>query len=542
MHRRAADELGAERRASPYAFGGILWLLDQTSAAFFSNCPIESRRAGQMLRRGASSFHLSQSEADVKTQTRQNNFNRRDVLISSVGLLVAGCARSSQPVPTADVAGDVEISRLVRHRILEQHVACAAVLATLRDTNRNLVTVQDPRIDGEGPGAHTIFEVASLTKIFTALLLAEEVVSGRAQLTDPLQAYVPDGVTVPQLQGRVITLADLATHGASLPLRPNNLAAIAPDAPNKYAGYTLAQLYDGLPDYRLTRAPGARFEYSNLGFALLGQGLALRSGESFTDLLKRRITDPLGLGDTGFIDDPARAGRRAQGHDFDLNPIGPTGNGALDPAGGLRSTAHDLLILLELFLNQRGPRGLVEASRLMLSIERPGDDAATKMALGWRRTIAHGETYYWSNGSGDGSRTFMGFNPARRVAVVALADAASGQGLDDIGRRVLDAQQVVDTVVRPVPITIALPEEVLGRVMGRYQYAPDDLMEISRGATGLIVTAGTSQLVIQPQSATRYVSRMMPGVAFDFAGADIGLASALILHQDGQSYVYTRIR
>jgi hypothetical protein len=178
----------------------------------------------------------------------------------------------------------------------------------------------------------------------------------------------------------------------------------------------------------------------------------------------------------------------------------------------------------------------------MLSIDRPGDDAATHMALGWRRTIAHGEIYYWSIGSGDGSRTFMGFNPARRVAVVALADTASGQGLDDIGRRVLDSEQNVDTVVRPVPITIALAEEVLGRAIGTYQYAPDDVMEISRGATGLIVTAGTSQLVIQPQSDTRYVSRMAPGLAFEFEDAETGPASALILHQDGQIYRYERIR
>lgn len=351
---------------------------------------------------------------------------------------------------------------------------------------------------------------------------------------------MPEGVTAPTFEGRQITLADLATHGASLPLRPNNLAAGAPDAVNKYANYTLEQLYAGLPNYRLTRAPGTKFEYSNLAFGLLGQGIALREGKTFEEVLRTRVIAPLGLRDTSLVDDPAKAGRRAQGHDFDLNPIGPTGDGALSPAGGLRSTASDLLKLLDLFLSGRGPRDLVAASRLMLTIDRPGDDDVTRMTLGWRKTTVHGETYYWSNGSGDGSRVFMGFNPVRRLGVVALADTASGGGLDDIGRRVLDAQQQVDEAVIPVPAFVTLPEDVLLRVIGRYEYAPGDAFEITRGVTGLIVTAGTSQLVIKPQSPTLYASRMAPGILFEFEGADKGPARSLILHQEGRTYVYRR--
>jgi len=80
----------------------------------------------------------------------------------------------------------------------------------------------------------------------------------------------------------------------------------------------------------------------------------------------------------------------------------------------------------------------------MLTLDRPGDGDDTRMTLGWRRTVTHGETCYWSHGSSDGSRTFMGFNPARGVAVVALADAASGGGLDDIAWRVLDPLEAVD--------------------------------------------------------------------------------------------------
>ena len=443
----------------------------------------------------------------------------------------------------ATVAGptDAELARLVRYRILRQRTALGAVIAVLRPEGRSIVAFNNPRTAG-GPSANagTIFEIASLSKIFTALLLADATVRGEVRLDDPLSAYVPPGVRVPQLDAEQITLVDLATHGSGLPLRPNNLGAKAVDAPNKYAGYTLDQLYGGLPNYSLTRRPGTEFEYSNLGFALLGQGLALKLQQPFTDLLRERITRPLGMADTHFGEDPATASRRAQGHGSDLKRVGQTDDGALNPAGGLRSSADDLLKLLAVFVNGTGPDELVPAARLMLTVDRPGDGPATRMAVGWRRTTLHSETYYWSNGSGDGSRTFMGFNPTRHVAVVALADTASGGGFDDIARRVLDPQQSVDLKIIPWREAIALPEAALNRVIGHYEAAPGDHIEISRGMTGLIVSASQGQLVIRPLSQTRYFAAG-DDLLIDFKNAESGPASALVLHQDGKSYVYERV-
>ncbi|WP_444933227.1 serine hydrolase [Microbulbifer sp. JTAC008] len=141
--------------------------------------------------------------------------------------LIALDALSSHPV------NDDEFQRLIRHRILKQHAAHAAVAGTLNSSGRRIITVREPEAkDTYQLGGDTIFEIASLTKIFTALLLAVEVVHKRVKLDDPLQDYVPAGVKAPTFEGQQITLADLATHAASLPLRPNNLAALAPDAPN----------------------------------------------------------------------------------------------------------------------------------------------------------------------------------------------------------------------------------------------------------------------------------------------------------------------
>jgi hypothetical protein len=163
------------------------------------------------------------------------------------------------------------------------------------------------------------------------------------------------------------------------------------------------------------------------------------------------------------------------------------------------------------------------------------------MALGWRRTTIHGETYYWSNGSADGARSFMGFNPSRRLAVVAIADAASGAGLDDIARRVLDPQQDVDLKVTPRRREAAVPAAALERALGTYEYAADDRIQISRGETGLIVTTGSGQLLIVPQSATRFFSKYGGDFLFEFPGSASTPSPSLVLHQGSERFVYRRI-
>ncbi|MEZ5920973.1 MAG: serine hydrolase, partial [Parvularculaceae bacterium] len=394
-----------------------------------------------------------------------NLINRRILLASSLGVLAASCAHAqNRALPAAGAIDDEELSRMLDFRISRQRAANAAIVATLSSSSRHFQTARFSGVKGNYPlGGDTIFEIASLTKIFTALLLGVEVVEGRMKVKDPLQDYLPYGVTAPSFEGRPITLLDLATHGSALPLRPNNLVNPAADAPDKYAGYTLDQLYRGLPDYQLSYAPGSRFQYSNLAFALLGQAIARRENMNYADVLQKRVINPLGLSDTSLVEDPNKAARRAQGYGLYLEPVSPGGESALSPAYGLRSTADDLLTFLDLFLNDRGPIDLVKAAHLMLTIDRPGENDTTRMALGWRRTVVHGETFYWSNGSADDARTFMGFNSTRRLGVVALADAASGGGLDDIGMKVLDPQQEFDAKIVPAPQFIDLPEEILLR-------------------------------------------------------------------------------
>jgi CubicO group peptidase (beta-lactamase class C family) len=475
--------------------------------------------------------------------------------IGAAALLLVFAASTTAPAFAASAApatalpaalSDADIARLIHFRVDRQHRAASVVIGVLRPSGASLVAYGLAGRRARKTGGDTIFEIASLTKIFTDLLLADAAVRGEARLDDPLSAYVPPGVKVPGFQDRAITLTDLATHTSALPLRPNNLNA-APDTPNKYASYTVEQLYAGLPDYSLNRPPGSKFEYSNLGVALLGQGLALHAHTTYAGLLHARITAPLGLRDTRLGDDPAARPRRAQGHDSDLKLVDPTDDGALNPAGGLRSTANDLLKFLALFVQHGGPGeageggDLAKAARLMFTVDRPGDDAATRMALGWRRSKTGEATYYWSNGSGDGSRTFMGFNPARHIAVVALADAASGEGLDDIARRVLDPAQAVNLKIPAVHHEVQLPSKALDRLLGTYRYAPGDEFTVTRGITGLLLGAGPGQLIIYPEAPGRFFAKVAD-IQIDFdLSADGGPPKALVLHQDSETFTYKRI-
>jgi CubicO group peptidase (beta-lactamase class C family) len=452
--------------------------------------------------------------------------------------LAPAFANPASPASTPPPPTDSEIARLIRFRVEKQHAASGIVVGVLRPSGQSIAAYGTTALGGgRKVDGDTIYEVASLTKVFTALLLADAAARGEAGLDDALQAYVPPGVKVPLFEGRAITLTDLATHTAGLPLRPKNLHA-APDAMNKYAAYSLDQLYAGLPDYHLTRAPGSRFEYSNVGPSLLGHGLALRRHVTFYDLVRDRITGPLGLTDTRFGDDPSARARRSTGYDIDLKPVGATDFGALNPAGGLRSTANDLLKFLNLFLNGHGPGDLPQAARLMLTVDRPGDDKDTHMALGWRRTQSD-ETFYWSDGSGDGSRTFMGFNPARRIAVVALANAATGVGVDDIGAHVIAPRQPVNMHIPKIHHQITLPGAALDRLLGVYRHAPGDEFPVTRGATGLLVGSGPSQFPIYPESPTRFFAKMAD-VQLEFA-AGSGPPLAVVLQQDGKSFIYKRV-
>jgi len=392
------------------------------------------------------------------------------------------------------------------------------------------LSLQDRRkVDGT-----TVFEIASLTKVFTALLLADMAARKQVTLDAPVSTCLPPGVRVPEHGGRQIAFLDLATHSSGLPLRPTNLASQT--ALNKYAGYTVEQLYQGLADFKLTRNPGAAFEYSNWGFGLLGNALAHCAGKSYAVLLAERVTGPLDMRDTTFIPGSALRSRLAAPYDGKLQPVGNETTGALDAAGGLYSTLDDLLNFIEVFLGH-GPQPLVAAGTTLLEPLRPGDGPDTRMGLGWRVTTTHDMTTLWSSGRADGYRAFMGFDPRARVAVVALTNAATNVGVDDIGWHVLDPGVAI---TRPHPRT-AVSAAVLERYVGRYKFDDGVVMTVAREADHLVVQmTGQGPSAIFASGPREFFPEDIEA-QFVFAESGTAPTQSLVLNQDGQSYQARRI-
>src|SRR5688572_23866484 len=246
---------------------------------------------------------------------------------------------------TADVHAAIDVQALhtlLVERVDERKWGTAIVVGISSPQGRQIVSygtlsVEDRhKVDGA-----TVFEIASLTKVLTALVLADTANRQRVKLDSPVSTCVPDGVEIPQHAGKQITFLDLATHTSGLPLRPTNLASQT--ALNKYAGYTVKQLYEGLATFELPRHPGTKFEYSNWAFGLLGHALGHCAGMSYEALLAERVTRPLGMDATMFAPSKALSSRLAAPYDAKLRAVPNESLGALGASGGLYSTVDDLL-------------------------------------------------------------------------------------------------------------------------------------------------------------------------------------------------------
>ncbi|WP_165227895.1 serine hydrolase domain-containing protein [Aquisphaera insulae] len=202
------------------------------------------------------------------------------------------------------------------------------------------------RDDDRTPDGHTVFEIGSITKVFTAALLAEMAGRGEVKIDQPVAELLPPGVRMPGRRGEPITLADLAEHTSGLPRLPGNLWPTVTDQANPYRDYQASHLYEYLSEARVGFPPGTGVAYSNLGAGLLGHVLSLRAGMPYDELLAARVLRPLGLTDTGIALSEDQASRLAPGHAATGEPTSRWDFPTLAGAGALRSTADEMLRFL----------------------------------------------------------------------------------------------------------------------------------------------------------------------------------------------------
>lgn len=436
---------------------------------------------------------------------------------------------------------DAELRRMLATRIDVQHQATGGVIGIVAPAGRRIITYGTRGVDDKRPvTADTVFDIGSITKLFTSLLLADLVIRGEVALDDPVMRYLPDSFRVPERSARPITLVDLATHTSGLPLRPSNLVSTDPD--NKYAGYSTALLAQFLAGFALPRDPGSGYEYSNVGYGLLGQALAHELGQGYAEAVAARITGPLGMRDTRIVPTRGMRAREAIGHTGELARAPHWDLGALDAAGALRSTANDLMRLLEAQLGYR-PTALRRALAAMIEHRRPGGMSPSQfIALGWNIRVSGDREIVWKNGSVGGYRSFIGFDARERIGVVALANAQTALGLDDIGLHALDPEYPVDLHV-PVPHkAIAIDPALLERYVGRYRFADTDILIVTHDGAQLYGQSGPDKFPLYPEAEREFFLKLLDAqVTFVVPADGAQRASAVIWHQGGQDQRGDRI-
>ena len=239
---------------------------------------------------------------------------------------------------------DDALLALIKGRVDEGRATGIVAGVLDADGTRRIVAYGDPGPGAPPLGPESVFEIGSVTKVFTGVLLAEMAARGEVDPDRPVQRYAPAGLVLPIREGREITLVDLASHRSGLPRLPANLAPYDPN--NPYAKFSVAQMNEFLAGYELPREIGSQYEYSNLGAALLGHVLAARAGVEYETLVRHRILDPLGMTMTGVALSPAMKARLAIGHDAQGKPTSLWDLPTLAGADALRSTMKDLLIFL----------------------------------------------------------------------------------------------------------------------------------------------------------------------------------------------------
>jgi len=394
------------------------------------------------------------------------------------------------------------------------------------------------------PDDRTLYEIGSISKTFTGLMLAEGALSGAWHPNDEVSLYLPEEIALPE----GVTLRRLSTHTSGLPRMPHDFAPT--DAANPYAEYDREKLYATLRTIEMESEPGTNASYSNLAVGLLGDTLARQQGMTYEALLRAWVLQPLGMRHTTVDLDASQAQRLAGPHngagelshrwDFD----------ALAGAGAIRSDIRDMLRYAQAQLD---PESTPIAEAIKLSHERHTDPDGPSLGngtgLGW---VFLGDR---EDGTGDGQilghdgqtggfYCFIGVDKQNDFAIVVLTNTSNNYGgrfSADL-RKLLEGEDVQPAELDPKPEVYPVDNATLERYVGRYQLAPEMVFAITTEDGNLYAQlTGQPTLRVYPTSETEFDYRVVEArLVFDLPAGD-GPAPTLTLFQNGMEMVSPRI-
>lgn len=272
---------------------------------------------------------------------------------------------------------------------------------------------------------NTIFELASITKVFTSTALALEVLAGKMALDDPVAKYIPQ-LSNSKNPISQIKLVDLATHTSSLPRMP----------PNHREKRTPQQLIAFLRNWSPAYPIASKYVYSNFAFALLGFAISQVEQENYDTVIHKLITEPLGMSSTGVHIPSSLLGHYAQGYAKNSKPAKRYHTPTWPGGGAIRSTSSDMLKFLEANLNLLGPLEMLKAMQFaQKSYFKVKSNF--EMGLGWQRFQTEDNLLIIDkNGGLEGFSSYIGMIPAQKLGIVILMNKAKAHSTR-LGRKIL---------------------------------------------------------------------------------------------------------
>jgi CubicO group peptidase (beta-lactamase class C family) len=352
--------------------------------------------------------------------------------------LVLLCAASRAAEPTVESVVAETVKPFLEKK---KHVTLAIGVLTpegKRDFGFGTYT-----LDGKDqqPDEHTLYEIGSITKIFTSTLLAQLVLEKKIKLDDPVQPWLPAEWKLPRRDDRDITFLHLATHTSSLPVQPPGLVLFvllggAVDDP--YGKFDSAALAKTLQNIQLPRPIGSKHEYSNLGVGLMGHALARVDGaDAYEALLTKRILQPLGMEETSIRLSEEQKKKLAPGHDGFGKQTSGWNFATLEACGGIRSNVRDMLRFVDAAMGKT-ETPLQPAFAFAQQPWRELNVKNVEIGLCWMRSHSSEGVLLWHNGGTGGYASFMGFRQKSGMGVVILCNGPE-RGVDELGLKIIEA-------------------------------------------------------------------------------------------------------
>jgi CubicO group peptidase (beta-lactamase class C family) len=435
--------------------------------------------------------------------------------------------------------------------LVEEKFVVACVVGVVDHGQREVYGYGVTRLGGsDEPKGDTVFEIGSMTKAITGTLLADMANRGLVNLDAPLQDFMPEGLTLHEVEGHPIRLVDVASQSSGLPRMPTNFAP--KDPKNPYVDYTVDDMFSFLRGYQLTRPPG-EYEYSNFGMGLLGYVVAKQAGKSYESLLAERICDPLKMKDTRITLTDEQRRRLAAPYNGELAPDCNWELGALAGAGAIHSTVNDMLKLLDASLcdddravvaalheawkQHYGPPATKSENDLETSWSH-GLPTEHRVGLGWQ--IAPDGVTRWHNGQTGGYSAVMYVHPPTKQGVVILCNTPTDL-IWPLGEKLLQSMRGLKPARLDVPRAIALSPHELRRYEGVYQLNESESIDIALDHDGLSVQmTGQERHRLYPRTETDFFVKIADA-QITFETGDDGEVKKLTLHQDNVDQSATRV-